>query len=62
MRSALLESTAQQAQQAAHRLYWMSWVQSFHGPGSSPDTLACSASWTSRRFRYASVSESMHGS
>jgi hypothetical protein len=37
-------------------------VQSCQGPGSSPLTLACSASWTSRRFRYASVSESMQGS
>ena len=37
-------------------------MQSCQGPGNSPLTLACSASWTSRRFRYASVSESMQGS
>lgn len=47
---------------AAHLEYWMACVQSCQGPGSVPDTLACSAACTSGRFRYSSVSLSRQGS
>lgn len=42
--------------------YWIACVQSCQGPGTAPLVLACSAACTSGRFRYSSVSLSMHGS